>query len=786
MIAAFKTIPLFFVFILPALADGSMENGEVFIGKRKNFFTVDEIRVEGLRKVEPEAILEKVAVRKGMVVDNYLIRGDIRRIYGMKHFETVEVHHKRHGKKDILIFRVREKPIISKIAIEGNVEVDEGEIKEQLKTKRFSLLDINSLKNDVALLQKFYEDKGFFLATVNFEVKKTSKQQAEVFFHIKEFDKVKVKKITFLGNEKFSDEELRALMVTREESLFSGMSGSGNFKEFDFKTDLERIKYFYKVKGHLQVNMASPAITVSKDKKWIFITIKIVEGPTYRINEIFFNGEMLFPEEELREKLILKPDSLYAEDKLRDDIRMLTELYQDEGYAFANVLRDLDIVPGESKVNLRFSFEKGNLTSIGKISVKGNTKTRDKVIRRELKIHEGMKYSGSKLRESKENVARLGFFEPGSVVFNTIPSESDSNVLDVEIQLKERNTGQLSIGGGYSTTSGAYFQGSVAQNNFRGLGQHLRLSIQNSQDVRTFQLGFTEPYFNDTQWSAGIDLYNDKNETGEDQLVKNRGLTFRFGLPVFEYTRLFAAYKILDTNVSNVDDPTIDEDVENGVASIIDLTLVRDSRDNRFEPSKGSYVSISGEYAGLGFEKKWTKLELDTRYYHRIVGDLVARHHLAIGQLFRVDDQPIPRSAKFFLGGGRNMRGYETRKVGPQCYLVPQGDSGQGECTRQRPESNRPIRSFAQGGMASLFTTFELEYPLVREARMKAVVFVDAGNVYEEEFRSQDGNFLRYDYGFGMRWFSPLGVLRFEFAYPLEKKPWEKSSVFFFDIGQLF
>ena len=379
-------------------------------------------------------------------------------------------------------------------------------------------------------------------------------------------------------------------MITREGTLFSSMSGAGNFKEFEFKTDLERIKYFYKIKGHLQVNMAAPGLTVSKDKKWIFITLKIIEGPIYRINEIFFNGEMLFSREEMREKLALKPGSLYAEDKLRNDIRVLTELYQDKGYAFANVLRDIDIVPGESKVNLRFSFEKGNLTSIGKITVKGNTKTRDKVIRRELEIHEGMKYSGSKLRRSKENVTRLGFFEPGSVIFNTIPSESDSNVLDVEIRIKERNTGQLSIGGGYSTSSGAYFQGSVAQNNFRGLGQHLRLSIQNSEDIRTFQLSFTEPYFNDTKWSAGLDLYNDKNESGEDQSVKNRGMTFRTGFPVFEFTRLFAAYKIVGTHVSNVDDPSIDEDVENGVASVIDLNLVRDSRNNRFEPSKGSYV----------------------------------------------------------------------------------------------------------------------------------------------------------------------------------------------------
>ena len=197
--------------------------------------------------------------------------------------------------------------------------------------------------------------------------------------------------------------------------------------------------------------------------------------------------------------------------------------------------------------------------------------------------------------------------------------------------------------------------------------------------------------------------------------------------------------------------------------------------------------SLSGEYAGLGFDKKWTKLELDTRFYRRIVGDLVARHHLAVRRLFEVDGTPIPRSAKFFLGGGRNMRGYDTRKVGPQCYIeIRRNEEGNRKCLEQRPESNSLVRSFARGGMASFYTTFELEYPLVREAKMKGVVFIDGGNVFKESFRTDGDDFLRYDYGFGMRWFSPLGVLRFEFAYPVDKKPWERSSIFFFDIGQLF
>ena len=756
------------IFFVLAFSEGRTQSN-TYIGKRKELFTVDEILIKGVKKVEPEAILEKVLVRKGMVVDNYLIRKDIQSIYEMKHFKTVEVHHEKRKGKNVLIFKVQENPIISKILVEGNHEIDTKDIMGQIKTKEFSILDVNTLKTDVTTLQKFYEEKGFFLATINFEVKKGNKKTAEVRFKIQEFDKVLVKKIIFLGNEKFSDNQLKSFMATKEESLFSALSGSGNFKEFNFKTDIERIKYFYKNKGHLQVNVAPPEITVSQDKKWIFITLKIIEGPVYTINRISFNGELLFPKEEILKKLTLKPGDTYAEDKLRNDIRALTEIYQDKGYAFANVLRNIEIIPGESKVNLGFSFEKGSIVYFGKISVKGNIKTRDKVVRRELKIYEGMKYSGSKLRISKENVTRLGFFERDSIIFNTTPNEEDSQILDVEIQVKERNTGQLSVGAGYSTTSGAFFQGSVAQHNFRGLGQSLRLTIQHSARTQNFQLSFTEPYFADSQWSAGVDLFHDTNETGDDQVVKNKGFTLRAGHPIFELTRVFAAYKYVDTQVSNVKDPTIDESVENGAASIIEGTIVRDARNNRFEPSKGYYLNFSTEYAGLGFEKKWTKLEWDSRFYYRITNDLVLRYRLMAGRLFRVENRRIPRSIKFFLGGPRNMRGYALRQVGPQLE-----------------DPNRPYRLFASGGMSKLYSTLEFEYPLVKEAGIKCVVFADAGNVYRESFDPEGNDFLRYDYGFGFRWFAPIGVLRIEFGYPINKKANEDSGHFFFDIGQLF
>ena len=735
------------------------------LGPRQNLFRVDGIEVEGLKKVEKEAVLERINTKKGMMLDNYLLRKDIERIYSLKYFDYIEAHQDTKGGKNILSFKVKEKPIIANIVFEGNDELSEDDLKGQVKTKNFAILDINTIKIDLAALAKFYEDKGFFLAKIDYELVKKDNENVELVFHIQEYDKVKVKKITFLGNSAFSDEQLKDIMETREEGLFSFMSGAGNYKEFNFQVDLERLKRFYQNKGHLQVNVGTPDITVSEDKKWVFITIKVVEGPQFTVNRIAFQGELLFPSSELLEKITTKEQTLYSEDVLRSDIQLLTELYQDQGYAFANVLRTLDVVPGENKVDVEFSFERGKKAKFGKIYVKGNTKTRDKVIRRELKIKEGEQFSGTALRESKENVNRLGFFEPNSIIFNTISPPGKDDLLDVEIQVKERNTGQITLGAGYSTATGGFLNASIAQNNFRGLGQNLSFSLTLSDTNKTYNLGFTEPYLWDTKWTAGGDIFSTSNEDSDSFSYKKEGFDIRVGHPIAEYTRLFFVYKFEDTKIKAVNDPTIDEAVENGLASSVQSTVVYDVRDNKFEPTKGTYASYAIEYAGVGGEKKWVKNEADLRWFKNVVGDLVFRSRLYGSKLEVVNGQAIPRSERFFLGGARNLRGYPYDAVGPKRTVLVDGKN----------------RTFNERGLFAAYTTLELEHPLAREAGLKWVVFFDAGDAGKYNDLK-----LHKDYGFGLRWFSPIGILRFEWGFPLGDEGKEYGSQFHFDIGQLF
>jgi outer membrane protein insertion porin family len=751
---------------------GASASAQEIIGPIQEMFLVDSIEITGNRKVESEAILEKLNTRPEMMLDNYLLRKDLSRIYEMKYFDEVEAYHKKSGEKNILLFKLKEKPIISKISFSGNDEINDDDLKEQIKSKEFNILDVSTLKNDVLLLQKHYEEKGYFLALASYKLKDNQNGSVEVKFNVKEWDKVRVKKITFLGNKAVPDDELKGFMQTKEESYFSFISGSGNFKEMNFQTDIERLKYYYKTRGYLQVNIQNPEVTASEDKKWIFITVRMTEGPQFSVNDIGFNGELLFTSEEMKEKLKLKSGDVYNEENLRLDIQTLTEMYQDKGYAFANVLRTLEIVPGENKVDINFSFEKGVIAYFGKIIMKGNTKTRDKVIRRELKIHEGDMYSGSKLRISKENVNRLGFFQPESVIFNTITRKGTENILDVEISIKERPTGQISLGAGYSTATKGFVQASVAQNNFRGLGQNINLNLSYSTFQKIYNVGFTEPYLFDTKWTAGADYYQTASNFIRSFRYLKHGGDVRVGHPIMDYTRLFLTYRYEDNTVTNVINSGIDPSVENGSASSVQASIIRDKRNNIFEPSNGYYANGALEYAGLGGSMRWVKGDLEGRYYRPVWGDLVFRSRLSVSQLFKTSDREIPRIERFSMGGTRNMRGFNIEDIGP----------------RRMAYNTRTKRNeiFNFGGLFSLLGTLEFEHPLVKEAGLKWVLFYDTGNVWENYMGEDNKYNLRSDYGFGFRWFSPIGILRFEFGFPINPKPNEASNQFIFDIGQLF
>ncbi len=727
---------------------------------------MQKIEITGNQKIDREAILEKIGSAPGQDLSEEQVRKDIGAIHKLGYFDDIQADFSN----GTLTYAVKERPAIYRIIFFGNDQISTSDLQGALTLKTYDIYDENMVRDSVRKLTKFYEDKGYYLAKVDYSVRPSKeKDMVELLFRVREYDKVKIRKISFLGNNSFGDDQLKRLLRnTSEGGFFSWATSSGNFKELDFRNDLQMLQYWYLNEGYVRFRHEPPIVTVSEDKKWVYITIKVEEGKQYRMGGIDFGGDLLFPQEELHNTLTLKEGETFSISKRNADILALTEKYQDLGYATVNVIPDIQFDDEKLLVTTNYQFEKGTLVRFGRVIVKGNAKTRDKVIRRELKIREGELYSGSGMRISKENVERLGFFEEGSVQFQTKSPENRPDIMDVEISLKERPTGQFQVGAGYASTTKFFFTAQVSESNFRGKGQDLRFQTQLSRDKnnRTFTLSFTDPYAWDSLWSMGGSLSYALQHLEGSYTEFRRGFGLNLGHPVGDYTRLFLGYRLESLRLLNVEDLLLKEVLskpnrEEGSISSVSITMENDKRNNRLETTDGHLISVSEEFAGLGGNRTFLRTVADVRYFKKIWGDLTFRNRLKGGNLWDYSGNETQSAELWRLGGPNDLRGFASFDVGPKKEF--QG------------------RQITQGGRNHFLYMAELEYPIAKEIGLKFALFYDTGSVFNELKYVT----VRQDWGFGLRWFSPLGPLRFEWGYPLGKDK-GKNSQFYFMIGPPF
>lgn len=730
---------------------------------------INKIEIRGNQKIDREAVLEKVKSAVNTNVSDEQVRQDIVAIHKLGYFDSIRAD----IENGTLVFTVKERPAIYRIVFTGNDQLSTDDLKGSLSIKTYDIYDENLVRESVRKLTKFYEDKGFYLAKVDFTTRPSKeKDMVEVLFRVREYDKVRIKKITFLGNTAFSDSQLKStLRNTSETGFFSWATGGGNFKELDFKNDLQMLQYWYLNEGYVRFRYEPPVVTVSEDKKWVYITIKVDEGKQYRMGNIDFGGDLLFPKEDLAQAVQLHTGDVFSIIKRNQDIVALTEKYQDLGYANVNVVPAIDVKDDSLTVDTNYEFEKGTLVRFGRVTIKGNSKTRDKVIRRELRIHEGELFSGSGMRISRENVERLGFFENESIVFQTKAPPGRPDIMDVEVSVKERPTGQFQLGAGYATTTKFFFTTQISETNFRGKGQELRLAAQiaANRENRSFSLSFTDPYAWDSLWSAGGTLsYELVNIPSLFQEFR-RGFQFNLGHPIGEYTRFYTGYRLESVRHRNVQDPYIQNNLskENGTISSLSLTLANDKRNNRLETTGGHYIRWNEEFAGLGGNRKFVRSIVEGRIYRKIWGDLTFRSKVEGGSIWNYGGSWVQRGERFLLGGSNNLRGYEYAAVG--------------QIRTERNAQGVPT-DYNYGGLHELIFMSELEYPIARELGLKFVVFYDAGDAFDKLNQVS----IKHNVGWGFRWFSPLGPLRFEWGYPLKKFGNQQGSQFNFMIGPPF
>lgn len=726
-------------------------------------YNVDRVIVEGNQRFEEKAILAEIGSTAGSMVTTDDIDKDLLSIFELGRFDDVAAEIVEQDGETLLVYSVVERPLIRKIDFEGNEEVSTSKLSPEVTIKIPDLYNPRVVAKSVEAIRAVYVEKGFHAVSIEPDLDVNDQNEATVIFRIKEGEKVLIDKIHFEGNMVFSDRKLRKSIQTRRRTFMSWLTDAGAYNKEILQTDLEIIKDMYFNEGYVQIKVKQPYVTLTEDKKYLEIFIQIEEGEQFSVGEVGVEGDMIAEPHILMEQVTLMEGDIFSRKELRESMLGLNDFYADRGYAYVNVSPLTSTIPGKNLIDIQFQIEKGIQVAIGRIEIRGNTKTVDKVIRREMALVEGDLYSASALAASRRQINKLGFFE--EINIDTSKSD-DEKVMDVDIDLVEKPTGTFSIGAGYSSVDHFIFQGSVSQANFLGRGYKLNLSGSFGANSTLYNLGFTNPYFLDTNVSLGFDVYKTEREWTE--YTENKvGGDVKVGVPVAKNMRAVFVYRYEQKEITDVDEfaSLIVKDAEGeSTLSSITTSLIRDTTDSYLDPSEGSRSEVSVEYAGIGGTEKFLRTVADHRSFFPWKWNTVFSVHGQVGQVFEVGNEEIPLSERFYLGGIRTIRGFKSRRVGPRV----------------------PVTGGYEyiGGEKEAYFNFEYIFPLAESAGLKAVLFFDTGNAWlkEEDFFDD----MRYSVGGGIRWLSPLGPLRLEWGRNLDPIEGENNSELEFSIGRFF
>jgi outer membrane protein insertion porin family len=722
---------------------------------------VKEIAVQGNRRVQEALILGRVGLKIGTPFVASRTAEDIRSIFSLGFFDDVQIRVEDFEGGVKLTYVVTERPFIRDVLFSGNKKQDSSTLLEKIALKLGTVYNPVEVNRAADNLKDFYETEGYFEVAITPEVEKLADGDVTVTFKIAEGRRISIDQIVIEGTQGLTPAQVRGAMDTQEREFYV-LRGTVQRQRLD--DDVDRIVQLYNDHGYVQARVEKSEINVDRENARATVRIVVVEGPQFKVGGVDVTGISLLPQEEIRKRILLKSGDVFSRGKLRESVTGITELYSAIGRASAdvspNTMQDLP----NRLVNVVFEISEGPETYVERINISGNTRSEEKILRREIPMAEGDLFTTQKLARAKQRLTNLNYFD--KVEAKTVLGSSKDKIV-VNIDVTEKPTGLFSIGGGFSSQDGVLGTVDLSQRNFLGKGWEVFIRLRGGENLQTGTIGFTDPWLFDRPLAAGFDLFSTRRVL-TDYTVESTGGDIRLGHPIGEYSRWNAIYRASQDEISDVNplgsQQLLDEE-GTSYTSLIGVTFTRDTRDSTFDPTRGGTASISLDFAGVGFGNRFVRSIFSTTYFQPTPWlDHVLSFRFMVGYQVGWSDDPVPLFERFYLGGSSSLRQFKSMQVSP-----------------------RDATGTRIGGNSQILGTVEYQIPLF--FGLKAAIFYDTGNVWGPDISSGtniDITKLRNGIGAGLRWNSPFGPIRVDYGFKLDKKSGESSGNFNFAAGSSF
>lgn len=732
--------------------------------------TIQSIKVNGNIRVENETVLSYIGVNEG---DEYVAGSSARMIkslYNTGLFDRVDIQ----WNSGVLSVNITENPVVNKVVFEGNDEIDEERLSGQISLHSRAVYTTGKVQQDVKSILATYRQTGRFLAQVTPQIIEREQNRVDVIYNITEGEKTKIKDIRFVGNKRFSDDDLQTVISTRESRWWRFLSSADVYDPGRIEVDKELLRRYYVKQGHADFRVSSAVTELSKDKKNFYITFSLSEGPLYDFGNV--DVALNVDEEDLNKEDLMavinaEQSNRFDGSLIEKDIDHLMDAMGAKGFAFLDVQPETNTREAEKLVDVTYNIKPGPRVYVNRVNVTGNNRTRENVIRRELRFVEGDAFSTTKIQRSRDRLTFLGYFDDVSVQHK---ETEYPDRLDLDIKVSEQSTGEFNIGAGYSTYESFLATADVRERNFLGKGQDLSLAFALSGKRQDFNFSFTEPWFLGRELAAGVDLFNEKRDMQSESSydLGNTGGAVRFGFAMNEFTRNTIRIGFKETEITNVD-PDASTFTQRDAGKKNTLTIGNliawDTRDSRLMPTKGQRLSLGVDYSGFGSDINYYRALASASWHKELTEGWVLSLGGRAGIVSGLDSDYLP-IYEHFTAGGSSLRGFTSSGIGPRDKIT----------------------SDALGGKYLVGNNIELTFPLpgMEELGINGVLFSDGGIVTDFDGGTSatvtDSKLYRVSAGVGVFWRSPMGPLRFEFGVPVVSATEDRTEVFSFSMGTRF